>query len=333
MKLLKLNVVMAFFVMSLAAHSESPKKAEKPCPPKQSPSFNLGSLFEIPNVLNFFNWGNSETPACKDHNPCDESVPLCPENSTLLGPEYPVMAVSMGDHSTEGHEVVAMVDSLINENPNKPPQVFLSISRATEKNVKEMIKNHPSLSEELKKKWLGATTVPERKLQWHQDFYETYVDPNTGMPRITPFEVHDYTAQKTNKRYLSTFSKSLKKTCNINGSNEKLFSPLDFDSGSMGKGARREYRGGNIEPAPGGGCMVGRATEPDDSKWEKFKNQACKDSSFTVELDTSALHIGHVDEIVKFVKTDDECGYALLVGDPSLGMETMLNSGDEPLKV
>jgi hypothetical protein len=311
MKKIYLVVLMLCIHFSFSVFAQT-NQDEDPCPPKQPPPFTLGSLFEIPSIMNFFNWGSKYEPACKDHNPCDESVPLCPENSTLLGPEYPVMAMSVGDQEGDGKEVLDMIDGIIRENPSKPPQMFLTVKNETKENVKKLIKQHPSLTEEQKKKWLGAYTASTSQLGWHQDFYESYVNLETGMPTIRSFEGHDFTAIERINKNLPKLLKNLGKTCNIQSSPEKIFSPLDFAGTGGVMGSRREYRGGNIEPAPGGGCLVGRRSEPDDAKWEQFKKDACKGTGYTVELDTTVFNVGHVDEIVKFVKTDDECGQALV---------------------
>lgn len=83
--------------------------------------------------------------------------------------------------------------------------------------------------------------------------------------------------------------------------------------------------GGNIEGAPGGFCMIG------DNMGKKFAEQICNNKSNVIQLQTSWLSVGHVDELFKIIPTQfndgrpKECEFSLMSASPKKALELMKN--------
>lgn len=288
----------------------------------------LGNLQRIEN----------NTFACHKHDVCDLSVPACPESEGPLGPEYPVMALSISDQNNSGDSVVKLIDTIKKANPAIPPQFFLNVSPETFTKIQESIQNEKQWSEGEKQRWVSALTrIPGPTISWHQDNFEVY--QKNGMPVVRRFENFDYSYQDSLQKSFQNMLKKISSTCEIPIESKQIYSPLDVHkkiynyetkkNQVVASGSRKEYRGGNIEPGPSGYCIIGRASEPDDTKWNAFKKSACPGQK-TVEIDTSPLRVGHVDEILKVVKTKKgKCGYALLALSPMMAWKLIKANPEE----
>lgn len=275
---------------------------------------------------------------CSLHDPMDESVPLCPESGQVLTASYPAAAVTIaesfsleGDYPSDhpvanaGYDrfqlLAKTVENILVGQPGKPPQIFLNGTPGTKKKLIELlvakkVGTRESLATAIS---LTPDMVTGRSWTWQQDIMQDGFDPETGRPVLR--EIVPYHSRGTRRHVRSTIA-TVKKECG-----------LVTGGGITGSGPSVSgYAGGNIEPLPGGLCMVGTDSIAPDFKDEFFKS-ACGSLNSVVPIETSLLSPGHVDEMLTVVpdKTAPEgCQFAILSASPAAAVEAFDNYPDEP---
>lgn len=247
-----------------------------------------------------------------------DHAPLCPDSgSTLLDDTYPSAAYSVSLYPIRVDPrpmdtVATVVDfntqfvySVLeghNFSPNSP-KIFVSGGGDTFKMLKqkllEKIKaSNGKIPESVLDNVIDSKTSTER---WQQDKYENFFNPSTGKPvsRPTRGDRDGFGLQD--------------KTCGIENGPSIASDPASSIPGMAG---------GNIEGLPGGLCLVGK------NQSAAYTKQFCGNEKNIVQVDTSWLKVGHVDEIAKVVPnrkmtSPKECGFALMVASPRKAYEIL----------
>lgn len=267
--------------------------------------------------------------------PEKSKAPLCPNSgSTLLDETYPTQAFVISNQpmiSTKESRVMTQnfVNKVISSYEYKDiPQIIIPMGNPADfkvliANIKNKLTQKKMPSEEIEKILAQITLGPAKSYTWQQDWFESFVDLKTGSPVIR--QIDSYTGRVPNN-YGEELSKnggecSLKNGDNlIGGLVDFPFVPATKDD-SFGSGEM----GGNIEGAPGGFCMVG------DNQGLKFTKQFCGDEKNIIQVNTSWLSVGHVDELFKIIPTHyndgrpKECEFSLMAASPKKAMSLMSN--------
>ncbi len=138
---------------------------------------------------------------CRDHDPTNSSVPLCPEQGSILTDDYPASAITISDgfdfgksgyggqiSTAAGFErqqaVTEVIAKFLVAQPDRPPQIFLNGSESTKNYV---------VSELKKRKILPADTIDRLIVRfpdsvggdswtWQQDMFQAEFNKQTGRP-------------------------------------------------------------------------------------------------------------------------------------------------------
>ena len=266
--------------------------------------------------------------------PPKDKAPLCPQNGiTLLDETFPTQAFLISNQPmTISKESKGMTQSFVNKiiknyDYDNVPQILLAIETPEEfaafkdATKKNLIKNKIN-ADKIEKILAQITHVPTRNYTWQQDWFESFVDVNTGSPVIK--SVAAYSRVPANTGEIVEYAGSI---CNIKNG-EKLnsdYSNTGEDPRIANKSFGSGEMGGNIEGAPGGFCMIG------DNVGKKIAEQICVDKKNIIQLQTSWLEVGHVDEIFKIIPTQfndgrpKECEFSLMSASPKKAFELMKN--------
>lgn len=262
-----------------------------------------------------------------------DKAPLCPQNGiTLLDETYPTQSFLISNSpfvpTKEARGVTRkfiykIIDSYDYENV---PQILISVADISEFRALVATTKASLVAKKLDPKKIDKiitqmTFVPVPNYTWQQDWFESFVDLKTGSPLVRQIDSYPR-VPKDNGKILSDAGAN----CNVNeGPRIMGDSPVDlkadpratnqtFGSGEMG---------GNIEGAPGGFCLVG------DNQGKKFTEQICGNADNVIQLQTSWLEVGHVDEIFKIIPTQyndgrpKECEFSLMAASPKKALELM----------
>lgn len=289
------------------------------------------SKFITPTLLIFLLIPQSFALEC----PPKDKAPLCPQSGTaLLDETYPTQAFVISNdpfiQTKEARGVTRKFISRIIESYDyeNVPQIMISVENSSEfENFREYTKamlTAKKLPAEKIEKILGQLThVPEKNFTWQQDWFESFVDLKTGSPEIRQIESYSRVSPK-NGQSLSNAGIS----CQIqNGDSIKTDLPQSYTidprlkNQSFGSGEM----GGNIEGAPGGFCLSG------DNQGKRFTEQFCGSPDNIIQLQTSWLSVGHVDEIFKIIPTQfndgrpKECEFSLMAASPKTALDILKN--------
>ena len=266
--------------------------------------------------------------------PEKKNIPLCPKNGiTLLDETYPTQSFLISNAAqVESKESVSTTQNFINKiiknyDYENVPQIMLAIQTTEEFNefieaTKKVLIYNKINPNKIKKIMDQLTHVPISNYPWQQDWFESFVDLKTGSPVVRPMQSY----MRVERNAGETLTKSGEK-CNIKIGNQLKDDP-SFYTGAQEK-ANKSFgsgeMGGNIEGAPGGFCMIG------DNVGKSLALQICKEESNIIQLQTSWLEVGHVDEIFKIIPTQfndgrpRECEFSLMSASPKKAIELMKN--------
>lgn len=266
--------------------------------------------------------------------PPKDTAPLCPQNGiTLLDETYPTQSFLISNlpfiPSKEGRGMTQnFVNKIIkNYDYENVPQILMALDTPEEfAAFKEATKKdliNKKVSADKIEKILGQLThVPVPNYNWQQDWFESFVDVKTGSPVIRSMESYSRVPPNAGDKIEKAGS-----SCNIttgewlkdnyiNIGDDPRTANRSFGSGEMG---------GNIEGAPGGFCMIG------DNIGKKLAEQICNDKKNVIQLQTSWLQVGHVDELFKIIPTQfndgrpKECEFSLMSASPKKALDLMKN--------
>lgn len=266
--------------------------------------------------------------------PPKDNVPLCPQNGiTLLDETYPTQSFLISNlpfsPSKEGRGMTQnFVNKIIkNYDYQNIPQILMALETPEEfaafkETTKKSLINKKISTDNIEKIMAQITHVPTKNYTWQQDWFESFVDVKTGSPIIR--SIDSYGRVPANSGDLVEKAGS---SCNIktgewlksdyiNTGDDPRTANKSFGSGEMG---------GNIEGAPGGFCMIG------DNLGKNLAEQICGDKKNIIQLQTSWLAVGHVDELFKIIPTQyndgrpKECEFSLMSASPKKAFELMKN--------
>lgn len=260
--------------------------------------------------------------------PNRSKAPLCPDSgSTLLDETYPTQAFVISKNpirdtrqsdKVTGHFISAIAKSYNYENM---PQVLIPMMGKTNfqiilNEIEDNLKRKKVSPEKIEKVLGQITQVGTDRWTWQQDYFESFVDLNTGAPALRHFE--SYSRQPVSTTSLLAESG---KTCAISqGDNfPSQYKNPDPKRRSFGSGEM----GGNVEGAPGGLCLTGINQSMDLAK------SYCGKEENVVQLQTSWLRVGHVDEIFKIIPSEfndgrpKECQFSIMAASPKVALDLM----------
>lgn len=266
--------------------------------------------------------------------PQKDKAPLCPQNGvTLLDETYPTQSFLISNFAVNpSKESRGLTQNFVNKiiksfDYENVPQILMALSTKEEfAAFKEATKKNlinKKVSPDKIEKILGQLShVPTDNYTWQQDWFESFIDPKTGSPVIKSVESYQRVKPNAGDKLEEAGA-----SCNIKtgdwlkgdymaDGDDPRTTKRSFGSGEMG---------GNIEGAPGGFCMLG------DNIGKNLANQICNGQKNVIQLQTSWLEVGHVDEIFKIIPTQFndgrplECEFSLMSASPKKALELMKN--------
>ncbi len=253
----------------------------------------------------------------------DPTVPECPE-SGLLDDRYPASVMLLGHEGDATFRTVKSALEKIIATEQKPPLLLINTTDANYAKIIDLILK--TTKKEDHKKWLSSIRlVKSRRYNWNQDYFQSYVDPNTGKPflrEVLPYR-RAYHKKPGGEKELAAasdvfkdVSKMMSTLCNI-----PVGEGIDIPGNRDVYGG---YAGGNIEGAPGNLCFLGDNGMPDDIR-SAYAQSACPAASTPIKVPTHWLGVGHTDEVVTTVRTKDPapCNFRVLVARPSKAMDVL----------
>jgi hypothetical protein len=150
---------------------------------------------------------------------------------------------------------------------------------------------------------------------WQQDYFESFFDPRTGRPVLR--QIDSYIRERGTLS-LSAVGSHLSCAVSEGPRLSSFMGPAPMAGRSFSGGEM----GGNIEGLPAGMCLVGNNQSRD------FAQQFCGSPENVVQIDTSWLSVGHVDEIVKVVparypEAPSECNFSIMIASPAKALELL----------
>nr|BDT28505.1 resolvase [Bacteriovorax sp. HI3] len=267
---------------------------------------------------------------CPDKN----SAPVCPTSgATLLDETYPTQAFVISNQpympTKDAKKVTRNFVSKViaNYDYEKVPQIILPMTDKKDFDVLVAdIKNQltqKNLPEEKINAIIGQITyTPIQSYTWQQDWFESFVDLKTGSPSIRQIDSYNRVWPDSGEKLSKAGAQcEISQGANIKEAYSPNASARNLEDVSFGSGEM----GGNIEGAPGGFCLVG------DNQGSVFTNQFCGSPENVIQLQTSWLAVGHVDEIFKIIPTQyndgrpKECEFSLMAASPKKALELMSN--------
>ncbi|MFZ4715787.1 MAG: protein-arginine deiminase family protein [Bacteriovoracaceae bacterium] len=277
----------------------------------------------------------------------EKEIPLCPaSNSTILDDTYPTQsfvisargAFTDNDNTGVGEAPYEMssdfVATVLQSYGANKPQIIIPTEKARFDllilKVKERLKLAHYSESQITEALAAIIWVDNNSYTWQQDYFESFISPQSGTPVVRPISSLGTEAGKPSSDFMSKLqNKTLSgikdySICPVEiGSPLKSFkdkSPLATSAGEMG---------GNIEGLPGGLCFKGN-----NQAWE-FVMQYCGSKENVVEIDNAWLGTGHIDEIMKVVptfpkKNPSECNFSLLAASPKKAFEVLKKESTKP---
>lgn len=259
------------------------------------------------------------------HGACNSSAKgkACPTSgTTLLDDTYPAAAHVISIDAYERTKASAEVPSTFvlkvlesyNYSDDAPPIIIPSSTGEFEELMTQLKSKIAGSGGKIPNKVLDKVLPAESgNYTWQQDYFESFVDLNTGRPVLR--EIIGYDRQPDNS---TQGIGQTGKLCQIvKGDDIK-----SFRKRNGGRSTGNGEMGGNIEGLPGGLCLVGNNQDPN------FTAQFCGSQRNLVQVDVDFLAVGHVDELFKVVPTKrpgvpDECNFSLMFASPDKALELL----------
>ncbi len=262
---------------------------------------------------------------CSEHNPGNNSIPLCPEKGRILNETFPVSMAFVSTNQGGQNFVNSFAREILtagnSSSPTSPefkyPTIFLS---GSENECAALKKYLHSIVGEKKAEKIVVCSTEKTSYNWQQDVMQGHFDPQTGQPVL---DINaDYESSEgapVGENFHEQFSKTVPGICpKVKVNKVNLWKRSHFNAAS----------GGNFAGIPPHFCVVGRG----DAHIKKEFNQLTRDicgNAEVIEAPTSFLALGHTDEIMKTIPSGDPypCHFKLLVADQSLAEEELSSYG------
>ena len=293
-------------------------------------------MYSLLFLIRLLAFNNAMAIVCPDK----VTAPKCPTSgTTLLDETYPTQAFvisNMPSTNTKESEKFSkqLVKKIIKSyNYKNIPQIIYPTSyRSNFQELTDFLRKDlasANLSkEEIEKIISQVSQAKTEDYKWQQDWFESFIDLKTGSPVLRKIESYgrDRILPDINKMTISNIlcpiSKGDALKSNMPSNSSEPLAKISSEKKSFLGGEM----GGNIEGAPGGFCMVG------DNQGREFTKQFCGSDENIIQLQTSWLSAGHVDEILKIVPTKhndgrpSECEFAVLASSPEKAFSLMKSS-------
>lgn len=251
----------------------------------------------------------------------------CPTSgSTLLDDTYPVSTyvISVAPYNATEQSRKLPSDFIMKvlesyQFSENAPNIVVPASDVDFKSLQEKLKQKVAASKgkipaKILSKVIHGGAVSQ-SYTWQQDYFESFINPDTGRPVVRQIESYSRGDQKG----ATNLAKSAA------GCNVKEGPVLKTDHDQIvpdGESFANGEMGGNIEGLPGGLCVVG------DNLSKSFSKQFCGDKENILQIDVSWLSVGHVDEVFKVIPTNvpgvpKECNFSLMFASPQKAMDLL----------
>lgn len=264
-----------------------------------------------------------------------EDAPVCPE-SGVISETYPTAALVVSDSAyrnsgtkffeagRESNFTADVVMEALTNAGKRLPVIILPVEDETMNVIRNRIANL-QVPQETKDRYLQSLRhVPRNSggYTWQQDFMQSFVNPQTGLPMM---------------RNVAGYAKSRSMTDPYDQSLINQFDMCGIENGppltSLGEVTSGNY-GGNIEALPGGICVLGNDHMKVD-QWNHYIKQVCPNSTAETQLKppTDWLVVGHADEIMKTVRNNSKpepCNFSVVIASPNKALELLEQNPDAP---
>lgn len=275
---------------------------------------------------------------CRSYLNFDESIPECPSQDTrVLSEGFPALAVAISENINGPIWLVEMVESILRAQPDRPPQLLLSVSDETYAMLLSAIDSRGEWSASQKARFKSSLTRITGQTPWQQDLFQSVVA--NGVPRIRNFASYKNTrrddiegrliprdAEAVEANQQSIIS-ALSEQC---GLREGAPYGEDLD-GEAPDSPISSYMGGNIEGGPYGSCFVGDK-ELTDEQWDALAKDLCGEKVLKIKVPVSGFAVGHVDELAMTIRTGPaRCDEAVLIASPQAAIDQLQKNKDRPV--
>lgn len=291
-------------------------------------------LFLVVSLI-ISNLAQAETPYCPSTAWASHSnIQACPTSgSTILPENYPALAYVISDQpsgsfpseSARSVPEKMILSILTHSNPDQLPLILFPSSEASWERVQHAIHQATRGQPQLRKKYLSTLRkVPQTSsYTWQQDYFESFFDPKSGLPVVRGYDAYFNSFNGIQRGVLNDLIQSANQGCRSfqSGSDLKyeLLKKIPRQNSNAGAG-------GNIEGLPGGLCLFGNKQTPE------YARQYCAPDSNHVQIDTSWLRVGHVDEIIHVhqnPKAKPPCNFTLSITSPALALDLLKKNSNQ----
>lgn len=268
--------------------------------------------------------------------PTKTGVPLCPNSGvSILDETYPTQAFVISDgpqmKTAQSSKVTSQYINTIIKSYDfeNVPQIFVPVYYEEDflevvDKVKSQLVKAKIAPEKIEGILSQISHVQSTNYTWQQDYFESFVDLKTGTPVLREFESYLGGRPMTVGAVKKMEDKG--RECSVvQGELLKSEYPK-YDSSasdllevSIGSGEM----GGNVDGAPGGLCLFG------DNLSKKLAKNFCGSEDNFIQLQTSWLSVGHVDEVFKIIPSNfndgrpKECQFSLMAASPKKALELL----------
>lgn len=243
-----------------------------------------------------FSFNNAWANNCSEHNANHPSVPLCPAGGGVLSEIYPARMAFVSTDIGGPDFAANVAREVMGSQASRPPVIVVTAPPIHCEQVREKVSQ--SAPPQYRETWANNIECNSRgkRWNWQQDFAQGYVRSN-GTPFVR-FNNQYYDGRESNA---------------FRGLPE-IVQNCGFESETADMGSTNAEMGGNIEGMPPDICVLG------DNVASADRNRLC-DNADKVIAPTDYMAVGHVDEIMKTIKTEGSppCNFKILVGSIDLG--------------
>ncbi len=296
------------------------------------------------------------TAACENRQ-----APLCPDKGAMILNElYPNAAfiVSTASRSYDSTEkmsqnfIISVMEAYDFDSKTLPALII-----PTSKQDYDTLNKEINLA--LEKKKISKSTRTEllkslrhietKSYLWQQDYLQAYFDEESGAPIAGIVSRYDRTPIGVERGITNLKFNCAPEESRTIGTSQIMrphsaIGGMDFGSPQLGgqfgipnrtppgadieqwyegePGSQNSKMGGNIESLPGGICLTG------NNMSDEYLSEWCRDPKMAIKVDTSWLTVGHVDELIKLVPSNQgsaPCNFAVMVASPDKAFEILKN--------
>lgn len=251
----------------------------------------------------------------------DPSVPVCPEVG-LLSEQYPIAAVVVSDHAMGSSFVVDYLKNIFRSHGDQAPLAYAIVKEENRAEIERQIRAAASTPAQ-GEAWVKRLRYPPGpKVMWHQDYFDSFHDPETGKPQLRFVDGYRTNNSKVRGEGFKAALPSMNEDCGVTEG-----APL------VGNGGYNNAKaGGNLE-AVGDFCLIGRGEFASDEDLKTYAQSVCGGLENFVETPSQFLLAGHTDEFFKTIPIPGKaapCNFALAIASPAKALELLEQNKSAP---